>query len=201
MDAREWDARYAASELIWGSEPNRFVAEELRSLAPGRVLDVACGEGRNAIWFARRGWEAVGVDFSAVAVDRARRLAEQAGVAPTTEFEVGDVVAGRLPEGRFDAVVVAYLQLVPEQRAKALGNAADRVAMGGTLLVVGHDRTNLADGYGGPQDPAVLFSPEDVLADIGSGFVALKADRVDRPVATPDGDRTAIDALVVATRG
>ena len=201
MDAKEWDARYAGSDLIWGSEPNRFVAEELHALSPGRLLDVACGEGRNAIWFARRGWQAVGVDFSVVAVDRARRLAEQAEVAATTEFHVGDVVAGQLPEGRFDAVIVAYLQLPPDRRTRALGTAADRVAMGGTLLVVGHDRTNLTDGYGGPPDPAVLFSPQDVLADIGKGFVARKAERVARPVATPEGDRTAIDALVVATRG
>jgi hypothetical protein len=68
------------------------------------------------------------------------------------------------------------------------------------LLVIGHDTTNLTDGVGGPQDPTVLFTPEDIVADLGPGFAVQKATRVRRPVATPDGDRTAIDALVVAIR-
>ncbi|MGZ6839894.1 MAG: class I SAM-dependent methyltransferase, partial [Frankiaceae bacterium] len=60
MDAGQWDARYTSSELVWGAEPNVFVAAELGGLAPGEALDVACGEGRNSIWLARRGWQAVG---------------------------------------------------------------------------------------------------------------------------------------------
>lgn len=200
MNAAEWDARYVGSDLVWGAEPNRFVAAELDDLPAGRALDVACGEGRNAIWLARRGWSAVGVDFSATAIDRARALAEQAGVSARTEFVVGDVVAGALPDGPFDAVVVAYLQLPADQRRRALQHAAAQVGPAGVLVVIGHDSTNLTDGVGGPQDPAVLFSPADVLADIGPEYVVRTAERVRRPVATPDGERAAIDALVVAAR-
>ena len=79
MDAAGWDARYAGSDLVWGNGPNRFVERELADLPPGRALDIACGEGRNAIWLAHRGWRATGVDFSSVAVERARRLAKVAG--------------------------------------------------------------------------------------------------------------------------
>ena len=200
MDASDWDARYAGSELVWGAEPNRFVEAALAELAPGRALDVACGEGRNGIWLASRGWFAVGVDFSAAAIERARRLAEQAGVDESSEFLVGDVVEGELAPGPFDAVVVAYLHLPAAERLQALRHAASRVAPGGVLLVIGHDTTNLTDGVGGPQDPAVLFTPEDIVADLGPGFAVQKATRVRRPVATPDGDRTAIDALVVVIR-
>lgn len=202
MDAADWDARYAASELVWGTDPNRFVAAELEGLPPGRALDVACGEGRNALWLATRGWHAVGVDFSAAAVERARRLAGEAGVAGAVEFVVGDVVAGPLPEGPFDAVVVAYLQLPADGRRAAVRAAASRLGAGGTLVIVGHDSDNLAHGAGGPQDPAVLYRAADLVADLAGidGLSVEKAEQVSRPVSTPAGERTALDALVVARR-
>lgn len=198
MDAAQWDARYSASELVWGAEPNVFVAAELGALSPGEVLDIACGEGRNAIWLARRGWQAVGVDFSAEAVRRARRLAQEAGVAARVRFVVGDVVADPLPTGPFDAVVVSYLQLPAPQRRATLRKAAARLSPAGTLLVVAHDAANLTDGIGGPQDPSVLFTAEDVVADLAAlpGLLVERADRVRRQVATPDGERSALDALV-----
>jgi 2-polyprenyl-3-methyl-5-hydroxy-6-metoxy-1,4-benzoquinol methylase len=70
--AREdWNARYAQKELIWTAEPNRLFAAEVEGLEPGRALDVACGEGRNAVWLAERGWQVTGVDFLDVARVRA----------------------------------------------------------------------------------------------------------------------------------
>jgi len=198
VDAVTWDERYAASDLVWGSGPNRFVAEELEGLPPGRALDVACGEGRNAIWLAVHGWHAVGVDFSSVGIERARRLAKEAGVADRAEFDVGDVVGGDLPAGPFDVVVLAYLQLPAAQRRTALRAAAATLAPGGTMLVVAHDSSNLTDGVGGPQDASVLYTPDDVLADVegAAGLAVDKAERVRRPVATPEGERAAIDALL-----
>jgi ubiquinone/menaquinone biosynthesis C-methylase UbiE len=194
MDAAGWDERYAGSELVWGSGPNTFVAAELEGLAPGRALDVACGEGRNAIWLATRGWHATGVDFSATGIARARQLAAEAGVGEGTEFVVGDVVTGPLPPGPFDAVVVAYLQLPAEQRRAALRLAAQALAAGGVLLVVAHDSSNLTEGVGGPQDERVLYTAEDVVADLADlpDLVVERAERVERPV----GDRVALDALV-----
>ncbi|MBX6389760.1 MAG: class I SAM-dependent methyltransferase [Frankia sp.] len=202
MDAREWDARYSGSELVWGLAPNRFVAAELADLPPGRALDLACGEGRNAIWLASRGWTAVGVDFSTAAIERARRLAADARVSERVTFTVGDVVRGDGLGAGFDAVVVAYLQLGASARRVALRRAAEALAPGGTLLVVAHDARNLTEGVGGPKDVSVLYTPEEVagdLADVG-GLTVLKAERVRRPVATPDGERDAIDTLVLARR-
>ena len=74
MDARAWDERYAASELVWSATPNQFVAAELADLDPGRALDLAAGEGRNALWLADRGWQVTAVDFSQVALDKGRAL-------------------------------------------------------------------------------------------------------------------------------
>src|SRR2546423_12091264 len=80
VDADGWDQRYAGADLVWSAGPNRFVAEELADRPPGRVLDLASGEGRNALWLAARGWQATAVDFSAVAVGKGRAPADELGL-------------------------------------------------------------------------------------------------------------------------
>ena len=64
MDAKDWDERYAATDLVWSAEPNRFVAELISSLTPGTAIDIAAGEGRNAIWLAQQGWTVTATDIS-----------------------------------------------------------------------------------------------------------------------------------------
>jgi len=197
MDRNDWNERYRTAELVWTAEANRFLVAEVSGLPPGRVLDVAAGEGRNAVWLAEQGWAATAVDYSDVAMAKARELAALRGVA--IETAVGDATEP-LPGGStFDLVVVAYLQLAEPQRSAALRNAAAAVAPGGTLLVISHDESNLEHGYGGPQDPSVLTGPETVAAAL-TGFEIVKAERVERPVDTADGPRTAIDHVVKARR-
>ncbi|MET8701236.1 methyltransferase domain-containing protein [Kitasatospora sp. NPDC004723] len=195
MDSRAWDDRYAAGELVWGTEANRWVVRELAGLTPGRALDLAAGEGRNAMWLAALGWEVTGLDFSTVALGRAERLT--AGlpdeVADRLTWRHGDARTFEAPPEGYDLVLVAYLQLPAADRRAALRRAAGALAPGGTLLVVGHDSGNLTEGVGGPQDPAVLFTPDDVLADLAdAGLRTVRAERVRRPV----GEAEAIDALV-----
>jgi SAM-dependent methyltransferase len=196
--AREdWNARYAQKELLWTAEPNRLLAAEVASLEPGRALDVACGEGRNAVWLAERGWRVTGVDFADVALAKAAELAAARGVV--IEWLLGDVLE-LSPEPRsFDLVVVLYLQLPADELEVALRRAADAVARGGTLIVLGHDVTNLSDGYGGPKDVSVLFTPEQVVAAL-SGLEIERAEKVTRPVAVDGGEAVAIDAFVRASR-
>ncbi|MBE1491389.1 class I SAM-dependent methyltransferase [Plantactinospora soyae] len=195
MDASAWDQRYTDSDLLWSAEPNRFVATELADLTPGRAVDLAAGEGRNAIWLAGRGWRATAVDFSPIAIDKGRRLAEAAGV--DVEWVVADLL-DHVPEpAGFELVLVAYLQLPPEQLGAVLDRAARAVAPGGVLLVVGHDATNLSDGVGGPQSPDLLYTPEAIAARL-AGLRVDRAERVRRPV--PGADREAIDTLVRAHR-
>lgn len=197
MDSSGWDERYRSTDLVWGAGPNRFLVEEASSLTPGRALDIACGEGRNAIWLAEQGWAAVGVDFSAVALEKARRLAAERGV--DVDWVCADVTAWE-PPGVFDLVVVMYVHLPQAGRRAVLARAAGAVAPGGTLLVVGHDITNIAEGHGGPQDPAVLYGPDDVVADIGTDLRVERAERVRRAVPTSEGEVAAIDVLVRARR-
>ncbi len=201
MDARAWDQRYAASELVWSREPNQLVAAELADLPPGTAVDLAAGEGRNAIWLASLGWSATAVDFSQVALDKGARLAADLDLtwvcADATRWQ---------PPMPVDLVVIAYFQVSAEDRRRAVRSAATMLRPGGTLLLVAHDTTNLTDGTGGPQDPAVLMSADDVLADLdGIEVEVLRAERVAREVSSADEHggqerRTAWDCVVRVVR-
>ncbi|MGI8574462.1 MAG: class I SAM-dependent methyltransferase [Egibacteraceae bacterium] len=197
MDAADWDARYAAAEMLWTAEPNRFLVEHTSELAPGRALDLACGEGRNAVWLARRGWRVTAVDFARVGLEKAYRLAEESDVQ--VDWRLEDVLAYRPARRGFELVIALYLQLEAEPLATVLGRAAEAVAAGGTLLVVGHDVANLGEGIGGPQDARVLVNAEQGVEEL-EGLVVEQAGQVRRPVQTDAGTRDAIDALVRATR-
>jgi SAM-dependent methyltransferase len=192
-----WNRRWAGERAHASSAPSEFLIAETEVLPPGRALDVACGAGRNAVWLARRGWRVTGVDFSDVALRAARELAASAGVE--VEWIEADAVTWIPPRGAYDLVTVMYLQLPAAERRAALGHAAGAVAPGGTLLVVGHDLLNLTEGWGGPTQAVVLFTPDDVVGEIG-GLVIESARRVRRAVAEGAGAREASDALVRARR-
>ncbi len=195
FDADYWDSRYSAADTVWGSAPNRWVAQELADLAPGRALDLACGEGRNALWLSARGWTVLAVDWSIVALDRGRAAEPAAGhvewiKADATVFE---------PAVPVDLALICYLQVPPADRRAAVTHAARSLAPGGVLLVVAHDSRNLEHGTGGPRDPDVLYTASDVASDLeGTGLVIERADEVGRPV---DGaGRPALDCLLRARR-
>ncbi|MBO4206528.1 class I SAM-dependent methyltransferase [Micromonospora echinofusca] len=198
MDSTAWDARYAAApDLVWTGEPNRFVVAETGALPPGRALDLAAGEGRNAVWLAGRGWQVTAVDFSPVAVERGRTLARDQGVEVT--WEVADVLRYAPPAGAFDLVLIAYLHLPAADLATVLHRAGQALRPGGRLVVVGHDRANLRHGVGGPQDPALLHDPQTVAAAL-SGLRILRSETARRPVSVDDRTVDALDSVVVASR-
>lgn len=199
MDRDVWDARYSGEDLVWTGTPNVFLVSEVAGLPLGRAVDLACGEGRNAVWLAEQGWQVTGVDFSPVGLAKARRLATSREVDVTwVESTVQEWTP--LPQG-FDLVAVLYLQLPQPERAAALTVAASAVAPGGTLLVVAHDHDNLQRGFGGPSDEAVLYRTTDVteIAEV-AGLAVRRAEQVVRVVDTDSCRREAIDTLVRATR-
>jgi SAM-dependent methyltransferase len=191
----DWDRRYEAVENLWASRPNRFLVAEVEGLAAGRALDLACGEGQNAIWLATRGWDVTGVDFSQAAIAKARGRARQEGV--DVRFVCADLVEYEPDEAAYDLVVVLYLHISAIERRGVLGKAATALAPGGTFVLVGHDLSNATDGVGGPSDRDVLHTADEIVAEL-PGLEIEAATTVLRDVEGED--REAIDTLVRARR-
>ncbi|MGH3413231.1 MAG: class I SAM-dependent methyltransferase [Marmoricola sp.] len=202
MSAADWDARYDAAELVWSAGPNRWVEELLTDREPGRAVDIAAGEGRNALWLAGRGWEVLATDYSAAGLERARQRAAE--LPEETRSRLRLLVADATePVPRletqlsYDVALLCYLQLPATQMTRALGHAVDALAPGGELVVVGHALANLTGGTGGPSDPDVLYDSRtvvDTLADLGLrvGEAAIR----ERPVE--GAERPALDTVVTA---
>jgi SAM-dependent methyltransferase len=198
LSRERWNRRWAGEERVHASTaPSRFLVTEIADLRPGTVLDLACGAGRNAVWLAQQGWRVTAVDFSGVALRMARALAAERRVA--VDWIEADVIAWAPPVRAYDLVCVLYLQLPAPERRTALARAVEAVREGGTLLVLGHDHLNLTEGWGGPTQPDVLFTPDDVVAEIGDLRVE-QAHRVRRTVEEAGASHEAIDALVRARR-
>ncbi|GAA4399345.1 class I SAM-dependent methyltransferase [Fodinibacter luteus] len=208
MDASAWDARYAAADLVWSAEPNVWVREVCGPLPPGRALDVAAGEGRNALWLVEQGWRVLATDYSPVAVARMVDIADRRLGARRAELtaRVADatlpppVVDGTAPGGTAsDLVLLVYLHLPREEWRAALAAAVGAAAPGGVVLVVAHALRNLHEGVGGPQDPAVLLDPGDVVASAAGLPVDVDlAELRERPVE--GADRPALDTVVLFRR-
>lgn len=218
MDRQQWNERYG-QRTVWSGQPNAALVAHAPALpAPGaRALDLGCGEGADALWLAAQGWAVTGVDWSDVALARARAAAAGRGVAAT--FVEGDItdaawLGAQSPTGTFDLVTLAYLHPQPEDRAGLYAPLPGLVAPGGHLLVIAHDPQQEALGVPGPE-PERLLSPADVVAalQLPEGFEVVIATARARtaPEGGPDavrgsdsGDRgaiVAVDAIVVAHRG
>ena len=198
----KWNARYAGRELVWSATPNALLVEQVEHLKPARALDVACGEGRNALWLAAHGWQVTAVDFSDVAIDKARTIAAHRGVE--VNWIAADVLDMDLAPQSFELVAVVFLHTDPQSRANWLPKAIDAVVPGGTFIYIGHDPENIDKGVGGPQDPQFLPSHSEVCTAL-TEFQIERAEVVERAVdADPGhgaaGPGTAYDTLVHAVR-
>jgi SAM-dependent methyltransferase len=191
----DWDRRYAEAEHLWSAKPNRFLVAEVEGLQPGRALDLACGEGQNAIWLAGLGWKVVGVDYSEVAIAKARARAARDGV--DLEYVAADLLEYESEPAAYALVLVLYLHLPAEERRRVLAQASQALAPGGTLVLVGHDLVNVTEGVGGPSDTSILYTPDEIVKEL-PGLIVERAERVLRDVTGED--RPAIDALVRARR-
>ncbi|GAA1353410.1 bifunctional NAD(P)/FAD-dependent oxidoreductase/class I SAM-dependent methyltransferase [Streptomyces beijiangensis] len=159
-----WDARYAESNRIWSGNPNVALVQEVAGLEPGRALDLGCGEGADAIWLARQGWQVTATDISAVALERAVAHAKESAVADRVDFQRHDLTDS-FPEGVFDLVSAQFLHSMGEfPREEILRRAAAAVAPGGTLLIEGH--SGLPHWEKDPHPGVHLPTPDEVLASL-----------------------------------
>lgn len=192
MDSHGWDARYEEKELVWPGEPNLFLPPIVESLTPGTALDLACGEGRNAIWLARGGWDVTAVDFSPAGIEKGRQIAGDTSV----EWVVADVTSYEA-ERRFDLVMIVYVHMLDDDTGNLFDRAITALAPGGTLIGVGHALRNLTEGVGGPPYPEILWTAERIAPFLKGLDIVELAERL-RPV--DDSDIPAIDLLIHATK-
>ncbi|MFC4591978.1 class I SAM-dependent methyltransferase [Sphaerisporangium corydalis] len=158
----EWDKRYAERDRLWSGRPNGALVAEVAGLTPGRVLDVGCGEGADAVWLAGGGWEVTALEVSGVALERAAGHARDAG-AEVRWVHAGLAEAG-LPPASFDLVSAQYPALPRTAGALAERALLAAVAPGGVLLFVHHAGVDAHQAREDGFDPADFVWPSMVLA-------------------------------------
>lgn len=196
FDQGFWDERYRSRGALWSGRPNPHLVTEASDLRPGTVLDAGSGEGADAVWLASRGWTVTAVDVSEVAIERAARHAEDAGVAARIDWQHRDLTEWVPPEGAFDLVSAQYLHM-----PWLFGGLAAAVAPGGTLLVVGHDVSDLDTAAQRPNVPDLYFTGDDVVAllDPGGWDVVTNA-APSRHAVDPDGNELTVRDTVLRAR-
>lgn len=198
-DSATWPERYAATALGWETSPDELVGNVCRRLPPGRALLLCAGEGRNALWLAGRRWTVTAVDSSQVRVGRILSRAALMGVS--VDALMADVLSYHPPPGADDLVLLAYPELSSARLRLLLGVAAAALRPGGRLVIVGRDASNLDNGYGGPDDPDLLTTPETLSRWVTAlGLDVRRADVVRREVVVDVGVRHVQDHIVEAVR-
>ena len=194
---QRWDGFYRERGRIWSGQPNAVLAEVAGPLAPGRALDLGCGEGGDAVWLATQGWVTTAVDVAPTALTRTQEAAAEAGVEVSTEQH--DLGAS-LPVGPFDLLSASFLMSPIEwDRDGLLRRAADLLAPGGLLLVVDHGSAPSWSWHGGHDFPSV----EELHASIGLSEEQWEVVRLDAPSRAalgPEGQHGEVTDLVVVLR-
>lgn len=155
-----WNERFAGDDYVYGTEPADFLKREAGRLAPrSKVLSVAEGEGRNAVWLAQQGHDVTAMDGAPNAVNKARRLAEAKGVEPA--FHLADIAAWDWTAAAYDAVVGIFIQFAPpEKQVETVAGMKRTVRPGGLVLLHGFAERQVGYGTGGPPNPEQLYTPD-----------------------------------------
>ena len=167
-----WNNRFSAEGYLFGTEPNVFLASQRGRLKPGmRALSIADGDGRNSVFLARHGLEVTAFDFSPVAIAKAKRLAEEAGVR--VDYRQSDMMAWEWEPSRYDAIAAIFFQFLDaRQRAKVFAGLQASLAPGGLLLLQGYRPEQIANNTGGPKDEENMYT-EALLRESFAGLEIL----------------------------
>jgi SAM-dependent methyltransferase len=179
----DWDRRYADREQLWSGQPNGALVAEVAGLRPGRVLDVGCGEGADAVWLARSGWDVTALEVSGLALRRAAEHARVAGVA--VRWVHAGLVEAALAPASFDLVSAQYPALLRTPDAAAEHALLEAVAPAGVLLFVHHAGMDTAPVHDGEDDPADYVWPSMVAALLDDDW-EIELDE-QRPRIAPEG--------------
>ncbi|WP_042383519.1 FAD-dependent oxidoreductase [Streptacidiphilus melanogenes] len=197
-----WEDRYRSRPTLWSGNPNPQLVAEAASLAPGRALDVGSGEGADAIWLAARGWQVTGTDISTVALARAAEHARAAGgqIADRITWSHADLRDAPPANGGYELVTAQFMHLPTGPRRAVFAALADAVAPGGTLLIVGHHPKDKRDGGGPGVYLDMMYTPEQVAADLDPARWEIRAETRARQAVDPDGKEITVHDAVVAAR-
>ncbi|SDJ84760.1 Methyltransferase domain-containing protein [Nocardioides sp. YR527] len=196
FEPESWEERYAGEEKVWSGNPNPQLVAEVSELTPGTALDVGCGEGGDVIWLAQQGWTMTGADFSANGLARARRHAEEAGVAARTSWWQVDARTFDAGDRRFDLVTCHFLHTPDGSMVEVAGRLATAVSPGGHLLVVGHAPSEVFARHGHHN---AMFLASDLLPGLPDGFEPVVVEQ--RPRLTiRDGVPVQIDDSTLLAR-
>lgn len=193
---QEWDERYRSSPEVWSGNPNEVLVAEIASLRPGTALDAGAGEGGDAFWLAERGWRVTAVDVSGVAIERAAKRASERGL--TITWLRADLVNNAAP-GTYDLVTTHFLHVPKAEQPKLFRHLAAAVAPGGTLLVVGHDFSDMGK-LPRPDLAEYGWTAQDVVAVLDDGWAIDVAETRARQTTGQDGERISIGDAVVRAR-
>lgn len=167
-----WDERYAEEEYAYGTEPNQFLAERFRAIPMGRVLSLAEGEGRNAVFLARQGYAVTAVDSSAVGLKKAERLAREHGVE--IELVQADLLDYDIGESRWDGIVSIFCPVPAGPRTVLHRRVVSGLKPGGVFLLEAYTPEQLRYGTGGGPSPETKTSRESLIEDLrGLTFIHL----------------------------
>ncbi|MGG7508272.1 class I SAM-dependent methyltransferase [Plantibacter sp. YIM 135249] len=202
FDRSYWEDRYAAPGLTWSGNPNPVLVEEASALPPGRALDIGSGEGGDAIWLAEAGWRVTGVDISSNALDKARARAEAvaSSSADRIAWEQYDLTEWAPVPRSFELVSSQFMHLADPARTSLFRALAAAVAPGGTLLIVGHDVSEVDERHRGHL-AELMFTVDDVLAAIADEGLRIEvAESRERAVSTDGPSHAMSDVVVRASR-
>jgi len=165
-----WDERYSGDDFAYGTQPNDFLVATANALPVGRALCLAEGEGRNAVWLARRGFDVTAVDMSQVGLDKARKLAERQGVdIRTIRADLADFVIE--PEG-WDVIISIFCHLPPPLRRVVHRRSVGGLKGGGFFLLEGFTPSQLDLGTGGPPSAELMMDLETLRGELaGLDFI------------------------------
>lgn len=159
----QWDERYACQEYIYGTEPNNFLKEKLRSIKSGRILFPAEGEGRNSVYAATLGWQADAFDQSEEGKKKAVQLAGRNNVQINYSIQSLD---GWNPEpDQYDCIALIFVHLPEELRKQVHQSAIKALKPGGILILEAFSINQLSRTSGGPKIPELLFTTDQLKSD------------------------------------
>lgn len=197
--AEFWNRRFGDDGYIYGCEPNDFLREVAHSIPRGRVLCLAEGEGRNAVYLAGLGHEVTAVDFSVEGLRKAQRLASERNV--TIETVEADLTTYEPAMDAYTGIVLVFGHLPPAVRKRLFGAAAKALKVGGIFVLEAYTPAQLKFGTGGPRDVELLMTLDALKVELAPLTFEIGRE-VERDVyeGTLHGGRSAT-VQVVARRG